>query len=121
MNYIIRFIGLIIVLIGIAHIAYPLIFKRIIEFIKQKNRIYYIASIRLVLGAVFLLGARGSRIPWVIVVFGILIILKGLAIFILGPAKIKSQCEVWQNKSNLVIRALALAALVLGVIIGYSA
>ena len=121
MDYVIKIIGIIVSLLGIILLIDPGVFGRVLEFIKVGKRIYYAALIRLVFGAIFLLGARECSIPWVIVVFGVFFILKGLAFVVLGPAKITPKLELWQNKSNLVIRGLALLPIVLGYVIIYSA
>jgi len=99
----------------------PDVMKRIIEFFKQGRRMYFAGLVRFVLAVVFLLAASDCKMPWVIIVFGILFIIGGLLIFILGPEKVRSMLEWWQKQSVFILRVLALITLAVGAIIVYAA
>jgi len=121
MDTVIRIVGFIFAFVAIVHLVKPGVLGRILEFVKQGKRMYFAGLIRFVLGAVFLLGARECRISWVIIVFGILLIMKGIVVFILGPAKLKSKLDWGKKQSNLRIRVFALIALAFSALIVYSA
>ena len=121
MNTVIKIIGIVIVFIAIMYLLKPDIMKRLIEFFKQGKRIYCAGLIRFVLAIVFLLAANQCKIPWVIIVFGILFIISGLLIFTLGPEKLKTILDWYQKQSSLLLQVIALIALAIGAVIIYSA
>jgi len=121
MNIVVKIIGIIFMIVGVVYMLQPNIMKRIMEFFKQGKRLYFAGVIRFALAVVFLLAARECDITWVIVVFGILFIISGLLIFMLGLERLKSMIDWWQKQPILLLRVLALLALVLGAIIIYSA
>jgi len=121
MKTIIQVLGILIVLVGIVYLLKPDVMKWLMEFFKQGKRIYLAGLIRLVLAIVFLLAARECDITWVIVAFGILLLISGILIFMLGPRRLKSILEWWQKQPTLLLRVLALIALAVGAVIIYSA
>lgn len=121
MDVIIRSLGIVFVLIGVAYLLRPDIMKRLMEFFKQGKRMYFAALIRFVLAVVFLLGARECKWFWVIFAFGILFIISGLLVFIIPLEKIKAYIGWWQKKPPLLLRLMALVALAVGAVIIYSA
>jgi len=95
--------------------------KWLMDFFKQGKRIYLAGLTRFVLAVVFLVGARECKRSWVIFAFGILFLIGGLLIFILGPEKIKRVLDWWQKQSVLLLRVMAVLALVIGAVIIFSA
>jgi hypothetical protein len=121
MDTIVKIIGIIMTSVATVYLLKPQVMKRLIEFFRQGKRIYFAASLRLVVAVVFLLAARECDITWVIVLLGILLLISALLIFILGAEKLKSILDWYLKKSLLVLRILALIALALGAITIYAA
>lgn len=120
MLILVKLIGLLIVAMGIIFLLSPKVLKQYIAFWKQGKKIYALGVLRLLIGVVFLLTASQCRLVGVILTLGILILLKGIAIFVLGLEKIKSMLDWWGRKSPLVFRLLSLVALAIGALILYS-
>jgi uncharacterized protein YjeT (DUF2065 family) len=55
-----------------------------------------------------------------VIIFGILAILKGIAILVLGKQKINSLLDLLTKKPPKILRSIALIEIVLGVILIYS-
>ena len=121
MNHIITAAGILFCCIGILFLVKPALITSVLDYLKQGRRMYLLVLIRLILGALFLLGADQSRIPWIIIVFGILIILKGLVAVVLGPERVKQQMEKVEKVSPSVVRLISLLTAALGALIIYSA
>ena len=121
MNFTVRIIAIVFILLGILYLAKPELVKRILEFFKQGKRIYIAGVIRLILAVVFLLAAQQCKVPWAIGVFGILLLVSGVMIFIIGAQKLKSWLEWWQKQSLLLLRALSLVTIAFGLLIIYCA
>jgi uncharacterized protein YjeT (DUF2065 family) len=117
MNWVIRVIGIVFILMAIGYLLKPDVIRRLIGFFAQGNRLYLAGLMRFILAVIFLVAARECRKPWVIFAFGILFLLGGLLIFLIGPKKLRPVLEWWQKRSNLLLRVLALATLAVGVVV----
>ncbi len=118
---VIKIIGIIVIVLGIAYLVKPGIMKWLLEFFKKGSSIYIAGLLRFVLGVVFLLAARECSKPTIIGVLGVLFLLGGFLIFILGPKRTRPILEWWQRKPEWVMRALALLTAAFGVLIIYAA
>jgi hypothetical protein len=121
MDVVVKIIGIVFIFMTSVYFLKPDVMKRIIELFKQGRRMYFAGLIRFALAVVFLLAASDCKMPWVIIVFGILFIIGGLLIFILGSEKVRSMLEWWQKQSVFILRVIALIGLAFGAIIIYSA
>ena len=121
MDIVVQIMGIVILLIAILFLIKPDIMKRMVEFLKQGKRIYFIGIIRLAVAIVFLLAARECDITWVILTFGIIFLISGLLIFMLGPRKVKPMLDWFGSKSALFLRIMAVIVLAVGGVIIYSA
>ncbi|HUT29925.1 MAG TPA: hypothetical protein VMX13_09045 [Sedimentisphaerales bacterium] len=117
MDWVIKIIGIVLVLMAIAYLLKPGVIRGLMQFFGRGNRIYLAGVIRFALAVVFLLAARECRKPWVIFAFGILFLLGGLLIFTMGPKRLAPVLQWWHKQSNLLLRVLALAILAVGVVI----
>jgi uncharacterized protein YjeT (DUF2065 family) len=118
---VIKSLGIVFALMGIAYLLRPEIIKKLMGFFKKGKRIYLPGLVRFALAVVFLVAARECRYPWIIFVCGIIFLTGGLLIFLLGPEKIRRILNWYQEQSTLVFRVIAIVVLVFGVIIILSA
>lgn len=121
MDLVIKIIGIVFVAIAVVYILRPDVTNRLFEFFKKGNRLYIAVPIRLGLGVVFLLGARECKHFWVILAFGILLLISGILVLVLGPKKLRPMIEWFQKQSEILHRGIALVVLAVGVVIIISA
>ena len=121
MNIVIIAIGILIMLMGILYIIKPGILKKLMEFFKKGNRIYFAGLLRFVLAIIFLLGARESDTPIVITAFGIIFIISGLLVFMMGAKRTSNMLEWYLKQPASVLRLVASIALISGAVIVYFA
>lgn len=118
---VIKSLGILIALMGIAYLLKPGIIKRLMGFFKKGKRMYLPGLVRFALAVVFFVGARECRYFWIIFACGIIFLLSGFLIFMLGPEKIRRIFNWYENQPNLFFRVIALIVLIFGVIIILSA
>jgi len=118
---VIKSLGMLFALMGIAYLLRPDIIKRLMGFFKKGKRIYFAGLIRFALAIVFFVGARECRSPWIIFASGIIFLISGLLIFMLGPEKIRRMLDWYQYQTTLFFRIIALIVLAFGAIIIFSA
>ena len=118
---VIKSLGIIFVLMGLAYLLRPAIIKKLMVFFKKGNRIYLPGLIRFALAIIFFVGARECRYFWIIFACGIIFLLSGLLIFILGPEKIRRMFNWYENQPDMFFRVIALIVLIFGAIVILSA
>jgi len=121
MQIAIKSLGVLFILMGVAYLLRPEIVKRLTEFFKKGNRIYFPGLLRFALAVVFFVGARECRSPWVIFACGIIFLLGGLLIFGLGPQRIRWMLDWYARQSIWVFRVIAFIVLVFGVVVVFAA
>lgn len=117
----IRLIGICVIALGIIFLLNPNMMKEYMAFWTKGKRIYIGASLSIMIGILLLLSASQCRFFWVIAIAGILALIKGIALFVLGPEKLKTKINWWTKRSAIVLRILAFIVLVIGVLLIYSA
>jgi uncharacterized protein YjeT (DUF2065 family) len=118
---VIKSLGMLFTLMGIAYLLRPEIIKRLMGFFKKGKRIYFAGLVRFALAVVFFIAARECRYFWIIFASGIIFLMGGLLIFLLGPEKIGRMLDWYQDQPALIFRVIALIVLAFGVIIIFSA
>ncbi len=118
---VIKSLGMLFVLMGIAYLLRPDIIKRFMGFFKKGKRIYFAGLLRFALAVVFLVAARECRYPWIIIASGLIFLTGGLLIFLLGPEKIRRILDWYEEQPALIFRVIALIVLAFGAIIIFSA
>lgn len=114
-----RVIGLIIGLMGSILLVSPKTMKQLIAFWSVGERIYLAGLLRVLIG-IALLSSRGCRWPLVVALIGLLILIKGVLIFILGAPRIKPLFSWWENGPALLVRLAGLFALSIGLLLYYA-
>ena len=118
---VIKSLGMLFALMGIAYLLRPDIIKTLMGFFKKGKRIYFAGLLRFALAVVFLVAARECRYPWIIIVSGLIFLTGGLLIFLLGPEKIRRILDWYEQQPALIFRVIALVVLAFGAIIIFSA
>ena len=120
-HIVIKSLGILIALMGVAYLLRPEIIKQLMNFFKKGRRIYLPGLLRFALAVVFFLGARECRYFWVIFASGIIFLTGGLLIFTLGPERIRRILDWYDEQPTLIFRVIALIVLAFGAVIIYSA
>jgi len=121
MVIVIKSLGIVFVLIGIAYLLKPDILKTLMGFFKKGKRIYVAGLIRFALAIIFLLAATQCRSPKIVGAFGILFLVSGVLIFVLGPETIRRIFDWYEQQTALVFRIIASVVIAVGAIIIFSA
>ena len=117
----VRLFGIAIVVMGVIFLVNPDILKQYISFWKNKKRIQAGAIAAILCGMIFLRAASQCRLAWLITVFGIWSIIKGVLLLTIGQKKISAYMDWWNNKPASVARYLGIFAIAVGVLMIYSA
>lgn len=118
---IVFFIGAIITVFAVILLLNPRFAKIIINFVLEGPVLYIHATIRIIIGIIFLINARSCRIPWVIITIGTLILSAGFLLFIIKLERAKRALRWYRDKSENFMRLAACLVLLLGIIILYAA
>jgi len=120
-DIVIKSLGMLFTLMGIAYLLRPDIIKKLMGFFKKGKRIYFAGLIRFALAVVFFVAARECRYFWIIFASGIIFLSGGLFIFMLGPDKIRRIFDWYEEQPSIIFQVIALVVLVFGIIVIFSA
>jgi uncharacterized protein YjeT (DUF2065 family) len=116
MNWLLKIVAILIILDGIVLLFRPDFLKKYIEIFTQGVKIYIVAVLEAVIGAILLFGASGCKIPWVIILFGILAL--GGAIFIVAkPQKARVIAGWFATKNNATLRFFSIIYMLIGALL----
>jgi hypothetical protein len=82
--------------------------------------LYVVAIVRLVIGLIFFLGARGSRAPRTLRIIGVLICVAGVVLAVFTVERGDALSEWWTIHGPAFIRRAAVVVLALGAFIAYA-
>ena len=117
MVMLVRFLGVVIVIMGVIFGIKPELFQRYVKFWNSRKRIVTGGIVSLLFGIIFLLAASRSRVPVVIAIFGVWAIIKGVILFVINEKKLNTYLEWWSKKPLSVIRILGIISLALGILV----
>lgn len=118
---IVKLIGIIMVAFSSVYFFKPAVMKKVIKFWKDKRKLYWGASLSLLIGVLFLLVASFCVFPPFIYLVGGISVLKGLTLFILRPEDSKKWLDQIGKLSSGRLRIIAVVSLALGALIILSA
>jgi uncharacterized protein YjeT (DUF2065 family) len=113
-----KLISIALVLCGFAMILKKELLNKIIEYVKEGNRVYGIAVGRALFGIILLNVASISRVPWVIVLIGLLLIVSGILCFVLKKEKVIGKIDkIFTDPSERTLRLIGTVPMVVGVLL----
>jgi len=121
MPYVIKSIGIIIAIAGVVFATMPALVTRMIEYAKVGKRIYIGCAVRAVLGILLLIATPQATLPWLVGVIGALMLISGIAGFLLGIQRVTAYLNWWEAKPEATRRMGAIVGAVIGVLLIYGA
>ncbi len=121
MSFFIGGIGAAIVVVGFVGVLSPDVVLRGVEGLKPARRLYALSVARLTIGLAFLLGAPSTAFPDLFRVLGIVVIIRGLAIPVLGPDRVRTLIDWLQGRPPVLLRVLFVPATALGGLLVWAA
>jgi hypothetical protein len=120
MAAIVVIVGLIILGIGILVLISPASLKEVLRIFLAKQWWYFASVIRILVGILFILAASETGAPLFVLMVGILFILGGVALPLMGVARIERLTSWWLKRSDVTLRLWALFAFAFGAAILWS-
>lgn len=117
----IKLFGITIIIFGAVYFTKPAVMPRIMSFWLKGRRLYVGAVLNFIAAFIFLFGAAQCQIPWIIITFGIIGVLKGAVIFGFGQKKFETFYNKFTRASRGILRFMACIILVIGIILIYAA
>ena len=121
MDKVILVIGIVIILEGILLAARPDWAKKAIKFFCKGRMIYLAGVLRLIIGVLFLVSARECTRQWVIIAFGVLLLVSGVVVFVTKLDKLKAYLSWWYGRSLVTLRLLCVIVFAIGGVIVWAA
>ena len=120
MLWIILTIGSLAIVFCSAILIAPKLLHKFLDFLSIGSRIYLTGVIRLSVGVMLLILATQARFWGYVVTLGLLAAAAGLSLFFFPLRRTKKLLSRLQNQSNLVLRLLAIFALIIWALLIYA-
>ena len=117
----VKLLGIVIAGFGVAYFVNPNIMKSYMDFWKTRKKLYLGGALAFLIGIVFLLAASQCRWRGFIVAFGILSLAKGIWLLVIRQEKAISILDWWAKRPIAFLRGHAVLAIIIGVLLIYSA
>ncbi|MFA5811119.1 MAG: hypothetical protein WC956_02175 [bacterium] len=120
MVYLIKSIGLLIVIWGVLLAALPSLMLRVLAFAKVGKRAYFAGVLRIIIGGLLIWACRAAMFVWVPATFGAIMVISGILIFVLGMDRVHAVMGWWEARTERVRRLVAILAACIGALLIYS-
>lgn len=120
MVHIVWIVGTLIAVLGVVVLIVPKVLRKWLSFFSKGRLVYIPVVLRIVLGVLFLIYARETHVPWVIILFGILMTGAGIIFLVMPYQNTDKLLKWWIDQPIWVYRVWAIVAAVLGGIIMYA-
>lgn len=120
MAFLVLLVGIFILGTCLAFMFSPSLVEELITWLGVKRHLHYVAAIRLVAGAILLMGAQQTAYPQAITAIGILLIVAALVIVLFPAEKIKKITEYFLGRPTAIIRLWIMGPMLLGMFVVYS-
>jgi len=121
MLILVRLLGVVLAVFGIALVSSPAVFKKVMAYFKKDKRIYWAGVFRVVSGAILLIASPHCRWTVFTVIVGVLFVLGGGLIFALGLKKSKDILSLWEKKLGAMMPLTGLLPVTLGILLIFAA
>ena len=112
-----RIVALILIGFGCVFMLRSETIKKVLDYVKQGNRIYGIGVLRILIGLVFLSVSSGSRITWVVVIIGLVVLGSGVAIFVLKKDRSLALAEKIHDMPGATLNLIGTIPLFIGILL----
>ena len=120
MKFAVWIIGALIVLEAVVLLIRPDLYRKAVKLLARGRLIYIPAAFVIVFGVIFLVYARACNIPWLIIVFGLIMLTKGIWLFVTKIENVKAAMQWLQQRGDTTLRILGILALAIGAVILYA-
>lgn len=119
-QWVVMAVGALVVAEAAVILIRPAVYRKFIRFFAYRSMLYIPAAIAIVIGILFLIFARDCSQPWIIIVFGLIAAIKGVAIFLMKLQRLRDILNWLSERSDTMLRLLGILTLAVGVLIVYA-
>lgn len=113
-------IGALIVFEAVVLLIKPDLYRKAVKLLARGRLMYIPAALVIVFGVIFLVYARACNIPWLIIVFGLIMLAKGIWLFAVKIDNVRATMQWLQERGDTTLRILGILALAIGAVILYA-
>jgi uncharacterized protein YjeT (DUF2065 family) len=120
MPYIVKAIGIFLIVVGVMNFLIPQNVRKFIEFAKVGKRVYIGGAVRIAVGALLLISIPSVTFPWLPGLVGLVALAGGVLLIVMGPEKDHAFMDKIAALPDSKLSKIPLLAGVVGVLLVYS-
>ena len=113
-------LGVLIAGFGLTGIADPSVLLKVGRSLQSSGALYWIAAIRIAIGALLVWAAPASRAPRLLRVVGVIVVVVGLITPLFGVERVQAVLTWWEDQGQLFMRVTPGVAVVVGGLLVYA-
>lgn len=117
MIILVKLVGALIAVLGLAIFASPWVTQKIFGFFKEGKNIYYAGVVRSIIALLLFIAASQSVVPLAAIALGLMFLVSGIAVFATDVEKLKAFIASYSEMPSLIVRLLGLVAASFGILI----
>ena len=121
MGSLVALAGAFLAVVGLVVLVAPGAMRTALRSFLHPRWMPWAVAVRVLIGLICVFGADETRLPSVILAFGILILLSGFAIPVLGFGRIERLAKFWLRQTDLGVRSWSVVVLALGSLLVWAA
>jgi hypothetical protein len=104
MSSLIVLIGLVLLGLGLAVSAAPVMLRALLQPLLESRWLYWVSGLRVLVGGVLVVAAPATRLPGFVLGLGVLLMLAGASGPFLGEARVHAMADWWRAQSGSALR-----------------
>jgi uncharacterized membrane protein HdeD (DUF308 family) len=121
MVLLVNLLAIAIVVYGCLLVLRPEFLRQIFDRLKEGANIYFASAIKSVAGFVLLISANSARVPWIVLLYGALMVFSGILAFVIKKNFITGLLDWVENQPPRFTYYVGITAILLGVILSLAA
>ncbi|MBL7073135.1 MAG: hypothetical protein ISS33_05090 [Candidatus Omnitrophica bacterium] len=121
MVLLVKLISILVILYGCLIVLRPDTLKKVLDYVKKDNTIYYASAGKLIAGVIMMIAAKYCSIPWIILFFGALSVFGGAMGFVLKKSFVLKMMDRIEGLLQKKMFIAGISVLVVGILIALAA
>lgn len=121
MEYVIKVIGIIIMVVGVVFAALPALMDKFVPFAKKDNHYLIGGTIRVIFGGLLIAASFWASIFWIPMIIGCVMAIAGMLIFVIGKERVHALLDWVGGLPEHKRRIISIIVAFVGALIIYSA
>ena len=121
MIWIVKILAIALIVWGCILALKPKLIRKVIDYAKDMTRVYIISGVKILAGGLLILAAQEASLPWVVLLWGSLLVFSGILAFAVKKDSITALLNWIETRSSKQLLLVAGFILLVGISLAFAA